>query len=161
MWLHTWDAIVWNIWAKWRKMEFTALWDAVNLASRLEWVNKFYWTHICVSEDIQKEVKDFFIFRHLDKIRVKWKTVAVNIYELIWFKNKVDKFKLELIQEFEQALNLYFKWEFEQASVIFKKLSKLDKPSMVFYKRSKKLSIKLHSSDSRKSWNWIWEMENK
>ena len=40
IWMHYWNAIIWNIWAKWKKIEFTALWDNVNLASRLEWVNK-------------------------------------------------------------------------------------------------------------------------
>ncbi len=75
IWIHTWEAIVWNIGSTWRKMEYTALWDSVNLASRLEWVNKFYWTYICVSEDIYIETAEYFEFRYLDIIKVKWKKI--------------------------------------------------------------------------------------
>jgi adenylate cyclase len=55
----------------------------MNLASRLEGVNKVYGTHICVSEVIQEKVSDKYEFRFLDRIRVKGKNKPVNIYELV------------------------------------------------------------------------------
>jgi adenylate cyclase len=89
MWMHVWDAIIGNIGAVGRKMEFTALWDNVNLASRLEGVNKFYGTYMCVSEAIYQEVKEYFVFRYLDKIRVKWKNIWVEKCLLFkWWKEK-------------------------------------------------------------------------
>lgn len=158
MWIHTWEAIIWNIWAKWRKMEFTALWDSVNLASRLEWVNKFYWTFICVSEASYNEVKDNFDFRYLDKIRVKWKNKAINIYELIWYKNKTEKYKLEIKKEFEEWLEFYFKQDFNKAWKIFKKLSnKWDRPSSVFSRRCLQFEISPPAED----WDWVWTMKEK
>jgi class 3 adenylate cyclase len=42
----------------------------VNLASRLESVNKYYGTYICVSEDIYELEKENFVFRYLDNIKV-------------------------------------------------------------------------------------------
>ncbi len=69
--IHAGNAIVGNIGAIGKKMDFTALGDNVNLASRLEGVNKYYGTKICVSEVIYQEVKDKFDFRFLDRIQVK------------------------------------------------------------------------------------------
>ncbi|MDD3646374.1 MAG: adenylate/guanylate cyclase domain-containing protein [Candidatus Gracilibacteria bacterium] len=158
MGIHSGDVIVGNIGAEGRKMEFTALGDNVNLASRLEGVNKFYGTHICASEDIKNEVGNNFVFRYLDKIRVKGKNSAVNIYELIGFKDKVEKYKLEMIAEFEKALYLYFDKKFEEAENIFEKLSQAgDKPSKVFIDRCKTF-MKAKSSED---WDGVWEMKEK
>jgi adenylate cyclase len=55
----------------------------MNLASRLEGVNKVYGTHICISEVIQEKVSNVFESRFLDKIRVKGKTQPIKIFELI------------------------------------------------------------------------------
>ena len=93
MWIHFWEAIIWNIWAVWRKMEFTALWDNVNIASRLEGVNKYYSTDICASAIVYEEQKVNFEFRKLDMIRVKWKNKPITIYELIWFKDEISDLK--------------------------------------------------------------------
>lgn len=162
IWLHTWEAIIWDIWAKWKKKNYTALGDSVNLASRLEWVNKFYETSICVSEDLYEEVKDSFVFRYLDKIKVKWKQEAKNIYELVWVKWEVSKEKEDLIKDFEKALNYYFAWEFKIAKSLFHHLSVMwDNTSNIFYQRCEKLSIKYNAKTNNKKWDWIWEMKEK
>lgn len=162
MWIHTWEAIVWNIWAAWKKMEFTALWDAVNLWSRLEWVNKFYWTSICVSEITKNEVDEYFIFRYLDKIRVKWKNLPVKIYELVWRKGEVSSDKLSMIKEFELWLDFYFNKDFSSAKKIFDKLWSLgDKTSAIFSKRCDDLSVKYEVEIPREDWDWVWEMTEK
>ncbi len=123
--MHLWNAIIWNIWSEWRKMEFTALWDSVNLASRLEWVNKFYGTYICASEDIYLIEKDNFEFRYLDKIKVKWKEIPIKIYELLWIKWEVSAEQLEIKKLFEKATELYLAREFIKARTIFRKLIKM------------------------------------
>lgn len=158
IWIHIWDAIVWNIWSEGRKMEFTALWDSVNLASRLEWVNKFYWTYICVSEDIYSEVKDLFEFRYLDKIKVKWKTKWINIYELISIKWEILEEKQEIVKNFLEAIELYKNREFDKALVIFSELADLwDKPSETYKKRCENYLINTPSLD----WDWTFEMAEK
>jgi adenylate cyclase len=158
MWLHSWKAIIWNIWAKWRKMEFTALWDSVNLASRLEWVNKFYWTSICVSEDVVKDVSNDFEFRKLDKIKVKWKDNAIIIYELLWEKNKITDLQRQIRDDFEKALDLYFKNDFSKAKEIFHRLwEKGDITSIVFEKRCFKFELSWVKDD----WDWVWTLTEK
>lgn len=156
--LHVWEAIVWNIWSTWRKMEFTALWDSVNLASRLEWVNKFYWTYICVSEAIYEEVKDLFEFRYLDKIRVKWKNKPVKIYELLSLKWELDENKLNIRNLFYIALELYNNRDFISAKKKFIKLEKLWDSASKYYIDMCDIYI---LNPPPLEWDWVSEMKTK
>jgi len=71
------------------RMNYTLAGDNVNLASRLEGTNKIYETNIIVSENTYNLVKDKFIFRELDNIRVKGKIKPVSIYELLAEKEQI------------------------------------------------------------------------
>lgn len=158
IWLHTWEAIIWNIWAEGRKMEFTALWDNVNLASRLEWVNKFYGTYICVSEDIYEETKKSFEYRYLDKIRVKWKNKPIKIYELICTNDKITDEIVWKIQKFWFAINMYLDRDFKTALARFTLLWKdWDKPSLAYAKRCEEYIKNPPPED----WDWVWTMTEK
>jgi len=67
-------------------MNFTAMGDNVNLASRLEGTNKQYYTELIISENTYELIKDSgAITRELDDIRVKGKMKPVKIYELLGF----------------------------------------------------------------------------
>jgi adenylate cyclase len=65
------------------RMNYTLMGDNVNLGARLEGTNKVYGTMIIVSEYTYAMVKDQFVFRELDTIRVKGKNRPVVIYELV------------------------------------------------------------------------------
>ena len=66
-----------------KKLDFTAIGDGVNLASRLEGANKEYHTHIIVSASTLAELGASAQTRPLGSIVVKGKTVGVEIYELL------------------------------------------------------------------------------
>ncbi len=154
IWINYWKAKVWNIWSEWSKLEFTALWDNINLWSRLEWINKFYSTNICISESTKEMAGSDFVYRSLDEIRVKWKKNSVNIYELVWLKTEVPIERIALMRDFEKALWYYKQWFFWEALALFTTLSELwDKPSLVFINRCKELIE--HNPWSE--WSWIWE----
>lgn len=69
-----------------KKFQYTVMGDAVNLASRLEPINKDYGSTIIIGEVTHQYLpKDQFVTRLLDKIVVKGKTRAVYIYELVGF----------------------------------------------------------------------------
>lgn len=158
MWIHIWNAIIWNIWAKWRKMEFTALWDNVNIASRLESVNKYYWTYLCVSEYIYEKEKENFEFRYLDNIKVKWKDKPLKIYELLCLKWNLSQEEIELFSKYKIAINIYNEMKFTEALKIFEELVNLwDKPSKTYIERCE-FYIK---NSPWKDWNWVWTMTSK
>ncbi|OQY33702.1 MAG: adenylate/guanylate cyclase domain-containing protein [Spirochaetaceae bacterium 4572_59] len=73
------------------RMNYTVMGDNVNLASRLEGINKQYYTSIVISESTYKKVKDHgAIVRELDDIRVKGKKKPVRIYELLGFEGDLN-----------------------------------------------------------------------
>jgi len=80
--LHTGEVIFGNV-GTGKKVDFTAIGDSVNLASRLEGANKEYKTHIIISEATLEELGTGADVRPLGNIVVKGKTVPVEIFELL------------------------------------------------------------------------------
>ena len=80
--LHCGEAIVGNVGSS-ERMNYTAFGDAVNVASRLEEINKRYGTSICVSHGLHERVSDHFCLRPLDIVALKGRTEGVAIYELM------------------------------------------------------------------------------
>ena len=80
--LNSGNMTVGNMGSQVRK-NYTLMGDNVNLGARLEGTNKIYGTNIIISEFTFKEIKDDFICRELDNIRVKGKKKPVKIFEII------------------------------------------------------------------------------
>ena len=64
------------------RLNYTAVGDGVNLAARLEGLNKVYGTSILVSEDVRAAADGAFLFRLVDRVAVKGKEQPVAVYEL-------------------------------------------------------------------------------
>jgi adenylate cyclase len=78
--LHVGQAIVGNIGSR-DRMNFTAIGDSVNIASRLEGVNKIYGTKILVSESVESVAREHILFRVIDRVAVKGRAGGITIYE--------------------------------------------------------------------------------
>ena len=80
--LHVGEAVVGNVGSS-DRMNYTALGATVNLAARLEGLNKNYGTQVLVSEAVKLRAEHAFAFRSVDEIRPKGFAEAVAIYELL------------------------------------------------------------------------------
>jgi adenylate cyclase len=143
------------------RLNYTALGDGVNLASRLEGVNKRYKTKIIISHDTYQQVKDFFICRILDEISVKGKNISIKIYELLSEKSSHDAEQYANIADsFFEIYKLYLRRDWENA---LKKLNEFtdllpdDYVSKLYIKRCEEYI----RNPPGKEWNGIINLDSK
>ena len=156
--LNSGDAIVGNMGSN-SRFDYTAMGDNVNLASRLEGLNKIYGTNIIISENTHKIVEDKFESRKLDVVKVKGKKKPILIFELLSHKDKTSKKQRDFIRLYEAGLEHYFKKKWKESIKSFQASIKLidDDASHVFIKRCQEFL----NNPPPKDWDGIWEMETK
>ncbi len=124
------------------RMDYTAIGDTVNLSARLEGVNKLYGTQNIISETTYEFVKEHFICRGLDLIRVKGREKPLAIFNVIAANADLEPDTEELLRLHREALLFYRGREFKAAGLAFLEISKRfpdDPVSKVFSKRCAQL----------------------
>jgi adenylate cyclase len=120
--INTGDMVVGNMGAE-NKMDYTIMGSAVNLASRLEGVNKQYHTGgILMSEYTKKKIGDEFVSRSLDRVRVVGINTPVRLYELLGSRHEADI--REMVKTWEEAVALFEGRCFEKAEAVFSGLAR-------------------------------------
>jgi adenylate cyclase len=159
MGMNTGKAVVGNMGSN-TQMGYTAMGDAVNLASRLEGVNKVYSTYAIISGSTYEHVKDIVDVRKLDTIRVMGKEEPIVIYELLGEKDKLPDKMYGMIEKYNKALDSFAKWEWKNAISFFQqglKIVKDDGPSLYYIDRCEKYIRRPPSKD----WDGVYKMTSK
>ena len=89
-----------------RLFDYTAIGDNVNLASRLEGLNKYYGTDILLSEATAQSLDGDFILRRVDLVQVKGKTQPLEVYELLG-EGTPDPDLAQFLETYHQGLSHY------------------------------------------------------
>jgi adenylate cyclase len=113
--LHAGEAIVGNLGSA-KHFNYTVIGDTVNLAARLEGLNKFYHTAIIASEAMVLACGEAIIFRELDQAAVKGRETPVRVFEVLALNEELTLEMAARTREFAQSLDLYRRSDFSGAA---------------------------------------------
>ena len=154
--VNTGDMVVGNMGTA-RKMDYTIMGNAVNLAARLEGVNKQYGTWILTSEYSRDSASDDFAVRKLDRVRVVGINTPVRLFEVVDEKSQLPPNVKEGIETFHKGIELFEAKDWEKARKFFQEALQVlpeDGPSATFLKRCE-VNIKTPPPDN---WDGVFNL---
>ncbi len=148
-----------------KKLNYTIMGNNVNLASRLEGVNKVYGTWIMCSENTWKQAdsgknEGVLLSRRLDKVRVININTPVQIYSVLGKKSELPAQAIEAAHIFNEGSDLYLQGDFEKALKLFRDAARCyaqDPSSEVFARRCEQF-IK---EGKPQNWDGVYTMVSK
>jgi len=151
--VNTGDMVVGNMGTP-NKMDYTIMGNAVNLAARLEGVNKQYDTGgILISEYTREHIGDEFVLRPLSRVRVVGINTPLRLYELLDIASEAPPELFNMVKSWEQAFGFYEKRDFLEAQNIFQTIYLKNNKDLAAQKYIKRCEKYLSSPPDEKLWD--------
>jgi adenylate cyclase len=138
---------------------YTVMGDAVNLGSRLEGITKQYGVGTLVGEETRAVLGKTFVFRELDRVRVKGKVEPIGIYEPLGEEGRVSADDLDELKLWNQVLRHYRAQDWDQAELGLLNLSRM-KPRYLYELYGKRIEH-LRAEPPGEQWDGVTTFETK
>jgi adenylate cyclase len=151
--VNTGPAVVGNMGSH-SRFDYTMLGDAVNLAARLERINKQFGTYTMISRDTLSQAGDGFPARELSRVAVVGRAQPVTVYEPLLPEEYRERG--ELLAVFAEGLRAYYAGAFDRAARLFERTAGSDPPAASYLERCRELMKRPPGS-----WDGVWVMTSK
>jgi len=142
-----------------RLFDYTAIGDNVNLASRLEGLNKYYGTNILLSHGTVQSLNADFIIRSVDLVQVKGKAQTQEVFELLG-EGVPDSDLSRFLEIYQRGLKLYREGNWVESAAALDTALDL-RPHDVLTRRYLVLSKKYQESPPEPDWTPVTAMSDK
>lgn len=156
--INTGDAVVGNMGSS-SRFDYTMLGDSVNLAARLEGLNKQFGTYSMCSAASKEEALAFgteLRFRELARVAVVGKKEAVTVFEPMNASEYAER--QAVLDAFSQGLQLFYQGKFPEALEAFSAIQKEDAPAAHYVAKCREL---LENPPDLSSWEGVWVATSK
>jgi len=140
-----------------RKKNYTIMGNSVNLAARLEGVNKQYGTSMLLSESSYAQTGNSLLVRRLDRVRVVGINTPVRLYQLLNMKAEATLNEREAVRQFEEGMDLFEVRKYRSAFKTWVELYKSnpkDETLRIYLERCKEYVQKPRPSD----WDGVYDL---
>lgn len=137
------------------RLTYTVLGDTVNVASRLEGLNKEYGTRIVIGEGTRTAAGETCLYRFLDLVAVKGRSEPLAVYEVTARAGQLDGPRSSMLDCYVKGLALYQHRQWAEAAACFRTMQAegmVDGPSALYLKRS----LAFMESPPPADWNGVY-----